>query len=105
MTNFASQQQGGCPDFSQFYALKRQARMALLEEDKIALKITVPWNPILNAGKIIRLTLNNKNDPAQKNYGSGDYLIKSLTHNIKYGGFSTTTMDCVSQTVGRGGIV
>lgn len=105
MTNFSSEQQGGCPDYSQFYALKRQARMALLEEDKIALKITVPWNPILNVGKIIKLTLNNKNDPTTKNYGSGNYLIKSLTHNIKFGGFATTTMDCVSQTVGRGGIV
>jgi hypothetical protein len=106
MSNFASEQeQNACPDYSQFFALKRQARMGLLEEDKIALKITVPWNPILNAGKIIKVTLNNKNDAKKKNYGSGNYLIRSLTHNIKYGGFATTTMDCVSQTVGSGGIV
>jgi hypothetical protein len=106
MTNFASeQQQNACPDYSQFFALLRQARMALLEQDKIALKITVPWNPILNVGKIIKLVLNNKNDQSKKNYGSGDYLVMSLTHNIKNGGFSTTTMDCVSRTVGQGGIV
>lgn len=106
MTNFGSeQQQDACPDYSQFFALKRQARMALLEQDKIALKITVPWNPILNVGKIIKLILNNKNDPQKKNYGSGDYLVMSLTHNLKNGGFSTTTMDCVSRTVGQGGIV
>lgn len=106
MSNFGSeQQQNACPDYSQFFALKRQARMALLEEDKIALKITVPWNPVLNAGKIIKVTLNNKNDQSKKNYGSGNYLIKSLTHNIKFGGFATTTMDCVAQTVGQGGIV
>lgn len=106
MTNFSSEQaQQACPDYSQFFALKRQARMGLLEQDKIALRITVPWNPILNVGKIITLKLQNKNDPKQLNYGSGDYLIMSLTHNLKNGGFSTTTMDCVSKTVGQGGIV
>lgn len=106
MTNYASEQaQQACPDYSQFFALKRQARMGLLEQDKIALRLTVPWNPILNVGKIITLKLQNKNDPKQLNYGSGDYLIMSLTHNLKNGGFSTTTMDCVSKTVGQGGIV
>lgn len=106
MTNFSSEQaQQACPDYSQFFALKRQARMGLLEQDKIALRLTVPWNPILNVGKIITLKLQNKNDPRLLNYGSGDYLIMSLTHNLKNGGFSTTTMDCVSKTVGQGGIV
>jgi hypothetical protein len=106
MSNFSSEQaQHACPDYSQFFALKRQARMGLLEQDKIALRLTVPWNPILNVGKIITLKLQNKNDPKKLNYGSGDYLIMSLTHNLKNGGFSTTTMDCVSKTVGQGGIV
>ncbi len=74
--------------------------MNLLESDKIALRITVPWNPELHAGEIIKLTLKNKNDPDQLNYGSGEYLIVSMTHNIRRGGFGTTTMDCVSKTVG-----
>jgi hypothetical protein len=101
----SASQQNSCPDDVQTHLLKRQARMALLEQDKIALRIIVPWNPELHAGKVIRITLNNKQDPTQLNYGSGDYLIVSMTHNLKLGGFSTTTMDCVSKTVGQGGIV
>lgn len=92
--------QNMCPDYSQEYILKRQARMAMLEQDKIALRFTIPWNPILNAGKIIRINLHNNRDPNQYNYGTGDYLIHSIMHNIKHGGFSTLTLDCVSNTVG-----
>lgn len=103
MTNATSTtEQDACPDYSQFFALKRQARMGLLEPDKIALRLVVPWNPELNAGKVITLDLRNKEDPSQQNYGSGDYLIHSLTHKIQYGGFSTTALDCVSTSVGQG---
>lgn len=98
----SAQQQNACPDYSKYYVQKRQARMGLLEKNKIALRLTVPWNPILNVGKIIRVNLFNKEDARILNYGSGDYLIHSLTHNIKYGGFATITMDCVSKTVGAG---
>lgn len=93
-------QQNMCPDYTEQWLLKRQARMALLEQDKIALRLTVPWNPTLHAGEVIELDLRNRKDTTQKNYGSGKYLIVSMTHNLKLGGFSTTTMDCVSQTVG-----
>jgi hypothetical protein len=103
MTNQDSAgQQNACPDYSYLYLQKRQARMNLLEQDKVALRITVPWYPELHAGKVIRVELQNKNDPQKLNYGSGDYLIASLTHNIKRGGLSTTTMDCVSVTTGEG---
>lgn len=95
-------QQNSCPDYSQLYLQKRQARMGLLEQDKIALRLTVPWYPDLHAGKIITVEIPNKSDPEKLNYGSGDYLIVSLKHIIKYGGFATTTMDCVSRTVGIG---
>jgi len=97
-------QQNACPDYAHLYVHKRQARMGLLEQDKIALRIMVPWNPLLNAGKIIRLIMPNKADEAGKtlNYGSGDYLIVSLKHHIKRGQPSTITMDCVSRTVGAG---
>ena len=98
----SAQQQNACPDYSKLYVQKRQARMGLLEQNKIALRLTVPWNPILNVGKTIRIFLQNKEDPRILTYGSGDYLIHSLTHNIKYGGFATITMDCVSSTVGQG---
>jgi len=93
-----------CPDYKATWALKRQARMGLLEKDKIALRIVVPWNPIYHAGKVIKIDLNNIDDPTgtSLNYGSGNYLISAMTHNIKQGGFSTTTIDAVSQTVGAG---
>jgi hypothetical protein len=76
--------------------------MSLLEQDKIALRVTVPWNPIYHAGKIIKIDLRNKQDSSKQNYGTGNYLIVSMLHNIKRGGFSTTTMDCVAETVGQG---
>jgi hypothetical protein len=86
----------------QAYLLKRQARMNLLEQDKIALRVTVPWNPILHAGKLIDIELYNKEIPDKFLYGSGRYLIVSLTHTVKQGGYALTTMDCVADTVGRG---
>lgn len=100
----SADQQNSCPDYAQLYVHKRQARMGLLEQDKIALRITVPWVPFLNVGKIITLELYNKKDPngTTLNYGSGDYLISSLKHNIKRMLPSTITMDCVSRTVGAG---
>lgn len=105
MSNMGSaQQQNACPDYSHLYVHKRQARMGLLEQDKIALRIMVPWVPTLNVGKIIRLNIPNKQDETGTtlNYGSGDYLIVSLKHHIKRGQPSTITMDCVSRTVGIG---
>lgn len=105
MTNAGSEsEQNACPDYSQFFALERQAKVGLLDENKLALTMIVPWNPILNVGKVIRLTLNNKEDRSILNYGSGNYLIHSLTHNIKYGGYATITLNCVATTVG-GGVV
>lgn len=103
MTNFMSaQQQNACPDYSQFYLQKRQARMGLLEQDKIALRLVVPWTTNLNVGKIIRVKIYSKEARGQLLYGSGDYLITHLTHNIKLNSLSTITMDCVSRTVGQG---
>jgi hypothetical protein len=103
MTNENSaENQRSCPDFSKTYAQLRQARMSLLEQDKIALRVTVPWNPIYHAGKVIRVNIQNNRDKNTVNYGSGDYLIVSMVHNILNGGYSTTTMDCVSNTVGEG---
>lgn len=100
----SAEQQNACPDYSHLYVHKRQARMGLLEQDKIALRIMVPWIPTLNVGKIIRLSIPNKADESgiTENYGSGDYLIVSLKHHIKRGQPSTITMDCVSRTVGAG---
>jgi len=99
----SAQQQDSCPDYAKVYLLKRQARMGLLERHRIALRLTVPFNPELNVGKMIRFSTYNKDtNPPVENYGSGRYLILHMTHNIKYGGYATTTMDCVSETVGYG---
>jgi hypothetical protein len=99
----SAKDQNSCDNGAIKYLPLRQARMNLLEKDKIALRLTVPWNPILNGGKVIRLKLLNREDPDKGEvYGSGDYLILHMYHNIKRGGFATTTMDCVARTVGSG---
>lgn len=89
------------------YLPRRKARMGLLDQDKVALRITVPFNPNLNAGRVIFIKIPNTNPNAdgeenQWNFGTGRYLIASMTHNIKMGGFGTTTIDCVSNTVAAG---
>lgn len=105
MTNKGTErQQNSCNLDVENHLLLRQARMALLEKDRVALRITVPWNSNLSAGKVIGLSWQNKYNTSTPVYGSGEYLIVSLMHTIKLGGFSTTTMDCVSKTVG-GGVV
>ena len=93
-----------CPDYAKEYLLKRQARMGLLEKNKVALRMTVPFNASLNVGKVVRVSLYNKELlPDQVPlYGSGDYLILNMFHHVVNGGFSVTTMDCVSTTVGQG---
>jgi hypothetical protein len=82
------------------YLLKRQARMALLEKDKIALRMLVPFNPYLHAGKTIQFDWTGKK--GEVIYGSGKYLISSLNHTVRFGGFSTTSLECVASTVGEG---
>lgn len=97
-----AEEQMSCPLDVEKHLLKRQARMGLLEKDKIALRLTVPWNPTLNAGKVINFERFSLDFPNIRLYGSGDYLIHSLVHIVKAGGYSTTVMDCVSTTVGEG---
>lgn len=98
----------GCDNInSEAYLPRRKARMGLLEQDKIALRMVVPWNPNLNAGRVIDVQIPNtnpdvKDDRDKWNFGSGKYLIVNLTHNIKLGGLGTTTLECVSNTVAAG---
>jgi hypothetical protein len=98
------QQQDMCPDYAKEYLRFRQARMGLLAQDKIALRMTVPFNPVLHAGKTIDVNLYNKETRPEFefNYGSGRYMILHMFHHIVSGGLATTTIDCVSSTVGRG---
>ena len=103
-TNLSTEQaQDMCRMDVEKYLLKRQARMSLLEQDKIALRLTIPWNPMMHAGKVINVEFVKKG-PSTKEllYGSGKYLIVNMVHTVKNGGYSTTTMECVAQTAGRG---
>lgn len=103
VTNYGtSKEQNSCNFAVEKYLLKRQARMALLEKDKIALRIMIPFNAGLHVGQIITFKWANKDEPNTPVYGSGEYLISSMMHTVRTGGFSTTTMDCVSKTVGQG---
>jgi hypothetical protein len=98
----SSMMQMYCPTNVETHLLKRQGRMNLLEKDKVALRITVPWNPMLHVGYVINFELYSKEFPDLKLFGSGEYLISTLQHTIKQGGYSTTIMDCVSVTTGSG---
>lgn len=94
--------QGVCNPNIEKYLVKRRPRMALLDQDKIALKLTVPFSPFLHAGKTIQVDFPNKGSEGGRLYGSGKYLISSMTHNIKAGGLGITTLECVSETVAAG---
>jgi hypothetical protein len=103
MTNTnTAEDQLACGTDTENHLLVRQARMNLLERDKIALRLTVPWNPNLHAGDVITFRVMSKEVEDTPLYGSGDYLIHSMTHVIKAGGYSVTNLDCVSTTVGKG---
>jgi hypothetical protein len=97
-----SQQMDSCNYEVEKYLLKRQARMALLERDKVALRMTVPWNPNLHAGSVINLDWRDRYGNVV--YGNGTYLISSMQHIVRLGGFAVTSLDCVSTSV-AGGIV
>jgi hypothetical protein len=99
-----AEDQNSCNTNVEKYLITRKARMGLLEQDKIALRLTVPFNPIMNVGKVITANFLNSTT-GNLNYGSGDYLIVNMTHNIKMGGFGVTVMDCVSNTVVAGSTI
>lgn len=93
--------QNTCETNVEEHLLKRRPRMSLLEQDKIAIRLIVPFSPFLNAGKMITVKLPNpKNDELL--FGSGDYLIVSMTHKLTHGGYGITMLDCVANTVAVG---
>lgn len=97
-------EQGVCNPNIEKYLIKRKPRMALLDQDKIALKLTVPFSPFLHVGNTIKVVLPDKgtNKGSGQLYGTGKYLISGLTHNIKAGGLGITSLECVSDTVAAG---
>ena len=93
-----SQQQNGCDVDVERYLLKRQARMAILERDRITFRMTIPWEPNLHVGDSVGFEWMNKTSGAPV-FGSSMYLISALKHNIQFGGFATTTLDCIARVL------
>ena len=91
---------GHCPTINAEALIYRASRMALLDKDKVAMQITIPFNPQMNVGRVIDIMFYDKNN--EENYGSGRYLITNMLHNLKAGGFGVTVLDCVSDTVAAG---
>lgn len=112
LTNIVSAlDQDSCPTDVEHHMLLRQARMSLLEQDKIAFRCTIPWNPELHVGQLFKAKIPHKNyyqdskPTLDEQYGSGTYLIVGLVHNILNGGYSTTTLDCITKTAGLRGLI
>lgn len=113
LTNIVSAlDQDSCPTDVEHHMLLRQARMSLLEQDKIAFRCTIPWNPDLHVGNKIKVILPHKTyhqdmrgGTVGELYGSDTYLIVGLVHNILNGGYSTTTLDCITKTAGARGFI
>ena len=95
-----AEQQNSCETNVEKYLHKRQYRMGMLERDKIALRITIPWSPWLHVGQQINFHWYNRYDQSYQQYGSGRYLILHMTHNIQYGGYAVTNLDCIANTFG-----
>lgn len=93
LTNKGSGQDYGCQTDVESHLLLRQARMALLDRDKIALRLTVPWDPTVHAGNRIRFNWYKVNGSLMPD--SDSFIVASLTHKIQFGGFSTTSLDCI----------
>jgi len=92
-----AEQQNSCNMGVEQYLLLRQARMGLLEKDKIAFRITIPWDPNRHVGQIIDFKWTGKGkNKSTPMYGSGSYLVVALKHNIQLGGYATTTLDCIT---------
>ncbi|MEX0596051.1 MAG: hypothetical protein WD512_06075, partial [Candidatus Paceibacterota bacterium] len=95
-----------CGTHLEDWAAVRQARVSLLQPDKIALKILVPIHPELHVGDMVYVNFINKHDPPPNggnlNYGSGDYLVVNLNHTIKSGGLGITTLELSSKSIGNG---
>lgn len=103
---FTNKQTGaGTPDImAEDYARRRQARLSLLDHDKMALQIVVPFNPNIYSGAVITCNFMNKaTTPASPDYGSGTYLVTTVSHSVKTNGVGVSVIDCVSRGVGLSG--
>jgi hypothetical protein len=93
-----SKQQNSCDIDVEQWLLLRQARMAILERDRVTLRLTIPWEPNLHVGDSIGFEWMNKTTGAPV-FGSSFYMISALKHNIQFGGYATTTLDCIARVL------
>lgn len=95
--------QGDVPTRTERYLHKRSEMLSCLHRENINLKIVVPFNPTVHVGQNIKVKFEIKrSDEPRVDFGSGKYLIAHLTHNIKTGGYGTTTLECVKVDVAAG---
>lgn len=94
--------QNSAPLTSDRIKVLRRARMNLIEQDSIAMRLVLPFSPFLNAGRTITAHFPNNMRNGEDVYGSGKYLIVNMTHTIKAGGFGVTIIECVSDSVATG---
>ena len=78
------------------YLHKRVEPITLLHREKIDLKMVVPFNPEAHVGQLLDVTFESIRFPAaNKDFGTGIYLVAHMTHNIKVGAYSTTTFELI----------
>lgn len=88
--------QDDVPTRTERYLHKRSEMLSCLHRENINLKIVVPFNPEVHVGQNIKVKFEIKRDDELRvDYGSGKYLVAHLTHNIKTGGYGTTTLECI----------
>lgn len=76
---------------------KRNEPLVFLHKENTNLRIIVPFNPKIHVGENIVAMFYTKSTEQEKrpeaDFGSGQYLVTHVRHNIKIGEFSTTVYD------------
>lgn len=85
------------PNHCEKYLHTRTGPLAFENKNRPDIKIIVPFNPELHAGEVIKIELDMilEGNKYKKNYGTGDYLVSTLTHNIKTGSYGVTVIEAI----------
>lgn len=79
------------------YLHRRSEILSFLHRERVDLKITIPFTPERHVGDKINVEFFSKRigNGDQKDFGSGEYLVVHMTHNIKVGAYGTSTLECI----------
>ena len=79
------------------YLHRRTEILSFLHRERVDLKITIPFTPERHVGDKINVEFYSKRDGdgTRKDFGSGEYLVVHMTHNIKVGSYGTSTLECI----------